>query len=561
MLEVDERTPPTLFHYGEGFRLQKLPLGSRVVYPPEPLPGIRDVDAAIDHALEHPHGSEPLRALLRSGMRLTIAFDDISLPLPPMQTPDIRGRVIERVLELAAQAGVDNVKLMVANSLHRRMTAAEIKRAVGERVFRSFWPDDLTNFDAEDRPNLTYIGATDQGEDVEISKRAAESDLLVYVNINLVAMDGGHKSVPVGLGSYRSLRHHHNVHTMLHSRSYMDPPASALHSSCDRMGKLLANHLKIFTIETTLNNHTFGAPFDFLQKREWEWSAADQAAFLATKASTDRTPAAVKRAIFSRIYSPYGVTGINAGETEAVHERTLEAVRRQQMVEVSGQADILVAGLPYIGPYNVNSIMNPILVVCEGLGYFFNMYRGRPLVRRGGVMIMYHPVAREFHNIHHPSYIDFFDEVLAETTDPAVIEGKFEESFATDSWYTHLYRHSHAYHGVHPFYMWYWAAHAFDYLGDVIFVGADRSTVARLGFRTASTFADALDMASETVGTSPSITALKVPPLLLADVRGEAESPDPPPRRGRRLSAPDSANGHRRGHPSASPARRAETGR
>src|SRR5207302_2246377 len=212
-------------------------------------------------ALEHPAGREPLRSLLRRGMRLTIAFDDISLPLPPMKTPDIRGRVMEHVLELAARAGVDDVQLIVANSLHRRMTAAEIKRSVGERVYRSFWPHSLKPFDAEDRANLTYIGKTAQGEDVEISRRAAESDLLVYVNISLVAMDGGHKSVPVGLASYRSLRHHHNVPTMLESRSYMDPDHSALHSSTARMGRLLANHLRVFTVETTLNNTSFPDPF------------------------------------------------------------------------------------------------------------------------------------------------------------------------------------------------------------------------------------------------------------------------------------------------------------
>jgi hypothetical protein len=51
VLEVDERTPPLLFHHGEGFRLEKLPLGTRVVYPPEALPGLRDVDGAIGRAL------------------------------------------------------------------------------------------------------------------------------------------------------------------------------------------------------------------------------------------------------------------------------------------------------------------------------------------------------------------------------------------------------------------------------------------------------------------------------------------------------------------------------
>jgi hypothetical protein len=519
VLDVDERTPPLLIHEGEGFRLQKFPLGTRAVYPPDPLPGLRDLDGAIRRALLEPLGSEPLPELLHPGMRLTIAFDDISLPLPPMRPPDVRQKVLEHVLELAARRGVDDVRLIVANSLHRRMTGKEIKRAVGERVFRSFWPDALTNFDAEDPDGLSHIGTTEQGEDVEISRRAAESDLLVYVNINLVAMDGGHKSVPVGLGSYRSLKHHHNVHTMLNSRSYMDPSHSALHDSCTRMGRLLAEHLRIFTIETTLNSETFPSQFGFLNKREWEWSLSDQATFLAAKRANETAPARIRREVFRRIEAPYKVTGVNAGDTEAVHKETLANLHRQQLVEVDGQADVLVVGLPYVSPYNVNSIMNPILAQCLGLGYFFNMYVGRPLVRPGGAMILFHPVPWEFHQVHHPSYVDFFEEVLAETTDPLAIESKFEQQYATDPWYIHLYRNSHAYHGVHPFYMWYWGAHAMDYLGDVIFVGADRRAVRRMGFRTATTFADALEMATETVGRSPQITYLHVPPLALADVR------------------------------------------
>ena len=37
------------------------------------------------------------------------------------------------------------------------------------------------------------------------------------------------------------------------------------------MGKDITDTgVKIFQIETTLNNDTFPAPFDFLKKREWE---------------------------------------------------------------------------------------------------------------------------------------------------------------------------------------------------------------------------------------------------------------------------------------------------
>ena len=88
VLEVDRSTPPTLMWHGEGFRLERLPVGTRVVYGPEPIAPLADPDAAIRHALDHPLGdSEPLRTLLRPGMRLTIAFDDVSLPLRPCVPP------------------------------------------------------------------------------------------------------------------------------------------------------------------------------------------------------------------------------------------------------------------------------------------------------------------------------------------------------------------------------------------------------------------------------------------------------------------------------------------
>ena len=422
---------------------------------------------------------------------------------------------------MAAEAGVDDVELVCALALHRRMTEAELRHALGDRVYDAFAPAGLlTQHDAEDPDNLIYLGQTDQGEDVELNKRAATSDLLVYVNINLVAMDGGHKCVATGLASYQSLRHHHNPGTMRHSRSFMDAPASELHSSNWRMGRLIADSgVKVFQIETTLNTNTFPSRFAFLQKREWEWTLRDRAAYAASSAALARTPPRLARQVLHGIRSPYAMTSVQAGEVEAVHAVTTERVWEQQGVEVQGQTDVLTMGLPYICPYNVNSIMNPILVACLGLGYFFNMYRGMPLVRRGGVVIMHHPTPWEFHPAHHPSYIDFFEQVLAETTDPVEMHKTFEESFATDPWYVHLYRTGHAYHGVHPFYMWYWCAHALEHLGRTIVVGGDPAAVRRLGFSPASTLDDALEMAADVVGPSPSITHLHNPPILMADVR------------------------------------------
>ena len=54
VLEVDRSTPPIMFWRGENFSLEKLPAGrSRVIYPPEPLAALEDIDGAIRHALLH----------------------------------------------------------------------------------------------------------------------------------------------------------------------------------------------------------------------------------------------------------------------------------------------------------------------------------------------------------------------------------------------------------------------------------------------------------------------------------------------------------------------------
>jgi hypothetical protein len=522
VLEVDKSTPPLLFWRGENFSLEKLPAGrSRVIYPPEPLEPMKDIDGAIRHALLNPLDQEPLPAQLFPGMRLTIAFDDVSLPLPKMQSPDSRQRVMEAVLDMAAEAGVDDVHIIAALGLHRRMHEYELRHALGDRIYDAFHPRGLLyQHDAEDHDNLAVIGTTPEGEILEINKRAAESDLIVYVNINSVTMDGGWKSITTGLASYRCLSFHHNPDTLEHTRSLMGHRhQSALHTSVWRLGKVLRDEgPKIFQIETTLNTDTFPTAFEFLAKREWEWKARDRVSYLATQKALSRMPTRMARKMFFDIEAPHQMTSVQAGDTEAVHKVTLEHIHRQQLVPVEGQTDILTMGIPFVCPYNPDSIMNPVLVMCMGLGYLFNMYRNKPLVREGGVIIMTHPTYREFHPVHHPSYIDFFEEVLSDTTNPTAMSKKWERQYAEDEWYRHLYRTGNAYHGVHPFYAWYWGAHGLQHAGKVIIVGGDPPTVRRLGFTPASTMNDAFEIATDIVGSSPTISHMHVPAIMVADV-------------------------------------------
>jgi hypothetical protein len=134
--------------------------------------------------------------------------------------------------------------------------------------------------------------------------------------------------------------------------------------------------------------------------------------------------------------------------------------------------------------------MNPILVHNMVLGYLFNLYKGKPLVREGGVIIATHPVPDEWDDVYHPSYRPYFDEVIAATTDPHEGERRFQDKYALDPWYRTLYRSAHAYHGFHPFTTWQWGAHALDHLGGVVFVGGDPHTTSRMGYKRADTIAE-----------------------------------------------------------------------
>ncbi|MEW6635672.1 MAG: lactate racemase domain-containing protein [Actinomycetota bacterium] len=515
---LEKDSPPMMFNSGDGFHYEKLPEGTRVIYPPEPLEPLPDPNVAIERALLSPMEMEPLHELLFPGMKLTIAFDDLSLPLPPMQRPDVRQLVIEKVLEKAYARGVEDIHIIAALGLHRRMTEAELRHCLGKRIMSRYYPDRLYNYDAEDPEGNVKLGETERGEDVTVSRRVAESDLLVYVNINYIPMDGGHKSVHTGLAPYSSIRHHHTPDTLSNTRSLMDPKNSALHGSVNRMGAIFDEHVKVFHIETTLNNAAFPAIFDFMAKPEHEWSAVTKANFLANHKATQRMPRSLARRVFHTIKAPHRMTSVQAGATDPVHAETLRNNYEQQVVPVEGQSDVLLLGIPYLGPYNVNSIMNPLLVYNMFLGYLFNLYRGRPLVREGGVLIGTHPMSADFHKVHHPSYIDLWNEALSETNDIREIHRRYEEKYANDPWYRTLYRNSYAYHGVHPFTVLYWAAHALDHLSDAILVGGDPGNCARMGLRHAVSVAEALEMARDVVGPSPSVTYMHVPPLFMCEV-------------------------------------------
>lgn len=509
-----------IFFYGNGFQIDTLPKGTRIIYPPNPIKKIQNPRKAIENAIEHPLNSKPLSSLLRKGMKVTIAFDDLSLPLPPMKKPDLRQAAIEVILNKLEKAGITDIHLISAICLHRKMTKKEFENMLGKNIVNNFYPHRLYNHDAEDKENMASIGKTAHGDVVNVNRRALESDLVIYVNINFVSMDGGHKSFATGLSDYMTVRHTHNVKALMNSKSYFDPEKSMMHHILNRQGELIEKKLKTFKLEMTINNDLFPSHLKFLQKRHYKLNILDKTAIHLTTFLTNLLPSSLQRKLNSMIRSNYGLIGAYAGEVNSVHKKALEDNFRQYEVEVNGQCDILIGGIPDMSPYNVNSILNPVLFVCLVHGYFFNLYRNKPLIKKGGVLIVIHPLHEEFHKVYHPSYVDFYENVLTKTLDAREIEEKYEDEFAKNKKYISLYRNSNAFHGVHPFYMWYWGCYGLSHIGKTIIVGAKSKRALKiLKFDSAKNVKEAVEKAKEFLKKkSPEITYLKVPPLATAKV-------------------------------------------
>ena len=465
--------------YGEERIFARLPERTRTLAAPRPLAALPDPARAVREALADPIAHDQIPKLVGPSSRVLIAFDDPVIPQLPMKRPDFRELAIPILIQELEKAGVRrrNITLVCANGLHRKWTPSELATILGTELVQAFGPSHLYCHDAEDRENLAFLGETERGLEVEVNRAVVDSDQVFYVNITSLPFHGGWKSVAVGLSSFRSIRHHHRPFRAASGKSVMDARRSSFQKLVWELGSVIEEHLarkarRIFTIESVLNTA-----------------------------------------------QPAELIAVAAGHIPSVHDKILDALYRQQVVEVSGQADVAIYGVPNQAYYANLSRINPILVRNQALSYSFGLYQQRPLVREGGIAIFVHPCLRQFNARHHPSYVELFDRYLPETQDPFELWELLAEDFAHRPDYVHRYRFAHGFHGVHPLILWGQGAFALRYLGRVFLAGArDPEAARRCGFEPFGTLAEALAEAEASLGKDCAITYQAVPPAFVVSV-------------------------------------------
>jgi nickel-dependent lactate racemase len=478
--------PPTILKqvsFGDTTLETEFPERTRILQPPEPLPPLENPEQAIRDALASPIDHEPLSKSVGPQSKVTIAFDDPCMPMIPMKSPDFREMAITILLEELDKLGVSkhNIRLICANALHRKWTRKELTTILGSKIIQSFGLSQLYCHDAEDPESLIYLGETERGFEVEVNRAVIESDLFIYVNVTNSAMNGGWKSIVVGLSSFRSIRHHHRPFPGASGKSVMDHKRSSFQKLLGEMGKLVDAELdkrgrRILTLESVVNTA-----------------------------------------------QPSELIAVFAGHPAKTHEETLKILDKQQVISVQGQSDVVVYGLSnQMDHYSKLSTINPILVRNLGLSYSFGLYQNKPLVREGGILILAHPCPRVFHPLHQPSYEKLFEEVLPHLQDPYEVWDVYSEDYAHRPEFIHKYRYAYAYHGVHPLILWGQGAFALRHVSRVFLAGATDSEAAqRLGFEPITSIEEAIQEAENTLGKDCSITYQPMPPFYVPKVEVE----------------------------------------
>lgn len=437
--------------------------------PPPSAAPLPDAAAAFRHALQHPVGMPPLQQLVGRGAKVTIGIQDGRLPNYHPDDQDLRILGLPILLELLPQYGVrpEDIHVKVANALHRMWTRKELTHILGDRLPYTLGVR-LSCTDASNPRDYVDLGLTRRGMEVVVHRTVLEADLFIFLSAPTSFFAGGWKSILVGMGSWESIRYHHRPWPFASGHSVQDPRNSSFHKLLNEMGTLVDDELArrarppVLKVEGVLTTDT-----------------------------------------------PQKLAAIDAGRITPVREMHLDLLISQLVVDVEGQTDVLLLGMPDGDGYSRLSVFNPIHCRNRALSGLFGAYHERPLVRRGGVLIVANPFAPKFSLLNHPSYRALYHEVLPITQDPVEVWDTYSEEYAHRPDFLHKYRTGFAYHGAHPIILYGQGLYALNQLGGVFAAGVpkDHEDVARrVGFEPFPTVEAALREAEARLGRDCTIS-------------------------------------------------------
>jgi hypothetical protein len=210
--------------------------------------------------------------------------------------------------------------------------------------------------------------------------------------------------------------------------------------------------------------------------------------------------------------------GFFAGHYKEIQQPQWECADRQHL-HGTAQADIIIAGMAKYLLYG--DTRDPIINVV-GATTIMRSWRNKPVLRKGGVIILASKCDGHIDPVKHPSYIRAL-ELFEKTHSAEALETEHFESLISNAELLDRYHHHHAYSPIHAVWLFNENQYALDHAARVIIATADNPEApARAGAEYAPTVEEALERAVKTTGPDPRILVLPnffsyVPMLFLVE--------------------------------------------
>ena len=423
-----------------------------------------DPVVATRRALDAPLGLPPLTELAGPGRTAVIVFPDrvkggahplahrrVSIPL-----------IVDDLLRGGCR--IEDISLLCAQGLHRRNTHEEWLEYLGPEVVDRFWPDRLTNHDAEGA-DLLDLGFDEMGNAVQTHRAIAEADIAVLIGHcaanHYGGFSGGYKMLVTGLAGRASIASHHNPDTM-HRH--------------DWLGGAIDSHMR----------HQFRSIGQAIEK-------------------------GIGKQVFAvdAVLGQYSeVLDVRAGTIPEVERATWPLAKRRAEVvidELEQPADILLVGLPRDFHYGPGMGTNPILM---SLAIGAQYSRAARALRPDPVIIALAACDGWFNADWFPSYEESYEALQRYDTAADFLASEDAHRISTDPTYCAAYSTGYSYHPFHAMSMISGGAVPLKWCSQVYLVGAEQPRYARgMGYRTLHSVNEALEDAQRYVGSNPRILA------------------------------------------------------
>lgn len=175
--------------------------------------------------------------------------------------------LLPKVSSLVEKRKKEDVKVVVANGLHKPSREKTMKELVGDEVFEEY---EVIEHDS-DAPGQVYIGKTSRGTEFYLNKEVATSDVVIATGLIephfFAGYSGGRKLVFPGVSSTKSVYQNHNYEKIAHPKvDYGFLEGNPIHEDFVEAAKMLRSFSFILNVildeEKRLIKAFSGDPFD-----------------------------------------------------------------------------------------------------------------------------------------------------------------------------------------------------------------------------------------------------------------------------------------------------------